>query len=268
MPATTYVKKSINTGRMVRARKLRADPPRRRKLRLAKPVAAAVKAIVTKNQETKYISLISENAVAHNSAIGASDFYRIVPRVSVGTNDYSRIGDRIRPVSLRVRGNATLYDALANNKVLIVRVLLLQLKTAHQIAVAQAQWNTGAYQQLLKYNLEGGGTENAPFAGNVTDIYTPVNRELFDVLGERFLKLDGREAAAVESSPPSALSKSFNFKVKCPAQFMYPSTGDNDPVNFAPFLAVGYAYLDGTGPDVVTTNLAVTSMSHLYYKDA
>lgn len=236
---------------------------------LTKPVARAVQRIVSRNLETKYITTGVENAVFHNSAIGPADQYRVLPNIAAGVSEFQRVGDRIRPKSLTVKGQVSMYTPTPNNKPIMVRILILQLKAARYWPNAVNVWNSGASNVLLKINDDVTAAENIPYNGDYNSNFLPVNREAFDVLGERFIKLDGHKDGSVESVTPGALARTFNIPIKkCPKVLKYTGQAAVAPENFAPFMAVGYAYMDGTGADTISTNIVVSAQSHLYFTDA
>lgn len=238
--------------------------------RISPSLASAVKKIANRSIETKFVTAVVEANVFHNSAIGTADWYRIIPQIPAGVGDNQRTGDRVSPTTLMLRGMVARADPALNNRPIMVRVLALQLKGERYFQTSQTAWAGGAYSSLLKYNTEllSGPAEVQPFTGLQQDLYQPVNREVFDVLGERFIKLDGHLAGSVESSPVSTLAKNFNMKIKTPKVLRYGNTANQLPENFAPFLSVGYAYMDGSAPDVVATQVVVNAFAHLYYKDA
>lgn len=250
----------------------------KRKLRLGKPLATAVKAIVKRQAETKYITRLVENNVAHNSTIGQLDFYRIFPQLGSGTSEFTRVGDKISVQSLTLKGNVAISrsDAITQrNSAVMVRIIALQLKGAKTYTSAPALWATNSYyERLLKRNDDSGGGENAQFLGNQSELFLPVNREDFDVLGERFIKLTSLNAAgttaganSVEAAPIDSIAKNFNMKIKCPATIKFDGVNVQDPSMYAPFLCIGYAYMDGAGYDTVDTRIVVSAQSHLYFKD-
>lgn len=237
---------------------------------LVKVVRKVASAVVDRKIETKYCTTVAENNVAHNSGIAAGDCYRVCPEVRstpvTSGSSYGRIGDKIAPTGLYVRGQVGLVTPSTSNKPIMVRILVLQLKGQHYWPSAQSAWTSGAYAALLKRNDEG-GVENVTFGGLSQDLYTPVNKDVFEVLGERYIKLQGHVDGSVESSPRNALAKNFNMKIKTPAKLTYGATANIYPENFAPFVSIGYAYMDGTAPDTIQTPLIASVYGNLYYKD-
>lgn len=266
-----------NRARLARRRPRRVRPQggRGRPARLSAPMRAAVRRIVSRAQETKLCTALVENNVEHNSSVGVLDYYRVLPNLYQGVAEYQRIGDRVHPVSLTVRGTCAIDRTYVNgNRPICVRIMVLALKSARSWQMVQSQW-PAATTRLLKMNDEG-GTENIAFSGSPNDLYYPVNRDLFQVLGERFIKLSALNLPgntpgvnSVEAAPLNTITRSFNIHVRgLPKTLSYGAASDTAPTNFAPFISVGYAYMDGTGPDLVTTQVIMNVQSHLRYKDA
>lgn len=242
---------------------------------------ARVKRIVGRLAETKYITRQIEKDVDHNSAIGPSDFYKVFPEISQGTSELQRIGDKLSPKSLYVRGTVALdRNYLDSNRPIQVRVLCLGLKSARTWPNALSTW-TGAvpgsipaYSSLLKVNDEAGAIQNKPYNGDTQDNTYPINKDMFIVYASRLVTLYPQQqtvsATASSTSVESGnrITKNFMMKIKCPAVITYSDTNSNTPQNFAPFLSVGYQYLDGTGPDVLSTKVIMNVNSHLYFKDS
>lgn len=267
-------------GRRVNYRALAGlRPLRPRRVALTRPVGRragmvrrgltrVVRSIVNRTQETKYVTCPVEINVAHNSAMGQSDQFRVMPAVGPGTGDFQRVGDTIRPTGLWLRGVIAMNTSTI--KPLAVRILCLQFKGNKTWTAAQNAWSTNSdYKNLLKYNTETGSADNLEFTGNQQDLFMPVNREMFDVLGDRTLKLTGHlNNTATESAPHGTLSRSFAMKIRTPPVIRYSNSTTTEPQNFAPFFTVGYSYLDGTAPDTVTTAVIANVYAQLYYKDS
>jgi len=64
--------------------------------------------------------------------------------------------------------------------------------------------------------------------------------------------------------------KFFNFSLKVKNKLLrYDSAvgSDVEPTNYAPFICLGYTFLDGTSPDTVSTNVSLSYDSVLTYED-
>lgn len=266
MPMQTRLRsgrgKRVNYAQLA-GKKARAAPAR-----VMKSVKKYVRSAIKRNTETKMVTSQVIGSVLFNSGIGAADQYRALPYVTQGPTDHNRIGDKIKPVGLYVRGQVSMIPTPPTNKPIMVRIAVLQLKSAHYWPQAQAGWASGAYAVLLKKNDES-GTENVAYTGAQDNNFLPINRDAFDVLGERFIKLEGQPEGSVEAATPGTVSRTVNFKLrKVPKTLGYSGSANQYPENFSPFIVIGYTYMDGTIPDVAATNLIATMSTHLYFKDA
>ena len=118
-------------------RKTTSKPRRRRapkKAVISKPLRRAVTAIVRNQEETKHTTwyqsvndgTVNERATGFLAASGWAvqnqsifnnnvDILRLIPQVIEGTGDFNRIGSRIRPVSLIVKGSLRVKLSLLQN---------------------------------------------------------------------------------------------------------------------------------------------------------
>lgn len=260
-------------GRRVNYRSLAGLKPKRSAPKVTKVARKAITSVAKRvwrsNTETKFVTSQIWDAETFNSGIGTSDIYRVLPNVPQAVTEIGRVGDRLMPTGLYVKGTVAINrDALvSNNKTLMVRLLVLRHKSENTIGGAVSAWSTGGdYASLLRTNTET-GVEFAPFSGFQRELMYPVNRERFEVLGERFIKLSAVDTPSVESGG-NMLAKTFNFKIRTPKSLHYNRATDIQPTNYAPFVCLGYAYMDGTIPDVTSLEIISSAQSHLYYKDA
>lgn len=236
-------------------------------------VLAIVRKMIDKKISDKRVGFTLENAVAHNSPIGAADCIPLVGQIgpidsAVGNNDQQRLGDKIRPKSLKVRGIIALNPVTqTSTQNLLVRVMLLQEKDIKVGArVAAGAVDTG---NLLSPDYNTGlGADQVPYTGSTASTFRPVNTDKFRVYYDKVFKLCPSTNATVENSR-NCVQWSYTFKKeKLPATFTF-DNGNGDWVNnFAPFLAIGYAYADGTAPDLVVTKIVSTTDSYLTFEDA
>lgn len=241
-----------------------------------------VKKVLHEQAESKqaYINL-GDTLTNFNSTIsGSNDALQIVPNISQGTADYQRIGDQIRAQKLLIQGHIKLYPptqvvgTLANAPQIanvMARMFILSLKPAP------------SYDGILGYSgqlnglLKKGGTTTG-FTGKISDLYAPVNTDLFTVhydkvfnLSQSYTFLPSTTGAGNEVSIAQDKSvKFFNKTIKLKNKILkYDSTwgGGLLPSNYGPFLCMGYSYLNGTSGDTVNTQLGMTFISTLQYED-
>lgn len=243
----------------------------RRNLRPAKIID--VKRIVHKTRENKLVSHIIENGVYHNSGISNADYYSVMPAVTQGVGDNQRIGDQIQVKGMYVHVNVSLLSQFAYNanSPIRVRLFLLTHKSYKQTQGLAA--NLPPYTTLLRSNDDGtAGSTTQPFDGTPQNYILPVNKEIYNVLKDISFQLAPPDTSITAGADALyQANKQFKFKIRCPKLLQYDkvSTGVDFPVNWAPFMAVGYCYPDNSIiPDTTTTKIVVTARSFLYYEDA
>lgn len=208
-----------------------------------------------------------ESGVLHNSAIGPNDVTCIIPQISNGDESYERLGDRIKPKSLVLRGVLSIApEQPADNRVLYVRVMILaqkNLKSANQVNTpGQVSVN-----QLLRPNVGLGNTQT-PYSGITANIYDPINTDLFRVYMDKTIKLcPVDQVTSTETRQATAYTYSYTFK-DLPSSLTFDDANANFCNNFAPFFALGYAYADTSLPDVVQTRVVNNVSAYLIYEDA
>jgi len=227
---------------------------------------ALVKRMISKDTENKSVGFIVENAVAHNSSIGPSDCSPLVGEIPQGVDQFNRIGDKIKPKSLTIRGTLALNGGITGGYTQVplrVRVLVLAQK---DIKVgAQIQSGSVDTSHLLEPNIAV--ANEVDFSGATVNALFPVNKDLFRVYYDKTFTLCGPEPEGVEAINRFTASWSYRFK-QLPSSFAF-DNGNGDWVNnFAPFLCIGYSYPDGSSPDSLTRRLISTAYARLEYEDA
>jgi len=220
-----------------------------------------MKRMLHRNVENKEIGFRVENGVAHNSAISNADLRPIVPQIAAGTDGSTRIGDRIKPLSLTVRGIVSMYEN-PDTKPLYVRVMILSQK---DVKVGSKIGTDTDPAHLLRPAFPGTG--EVPFIGNRAELNYPVNDNKFKVhYDKQFLLTPTAVAAGVP-----AIGSQFKFAKTLktlPSNLTYDEGNGDWANNFAPFFAIGYAYADGTAPDVTTLRISTEVYSRLTFEDA
>lgn len=275
MPMTTRLRSG--RGRRVNYRALAGATTRRRtaKPRLSKPAVKAVKkiarAVVRKEAETKFVSVRQD--LSFNSSISsAGECYAIMPAIPQGTDDYQRIGDKVRGRTLYLKGhiqyNASFIDTTGINNYVppsTVRVLVLSqknIKTNSQIAT------TADVAHLLKDNVATGVGRS--YTGGMTDNLAPINKDIFKVHMDKKIKMkvvyqnsDGTGSSGWVGLP----TVYFTCRIKLPATLYFDDTNGDNPNNFAPFFCLGSVLDDGSSPFAVQQPYRVTWLSTAYFDD-
>lgn len=221
-----------------------------------------MRTVIGKDVENKERGFILEQNVVHNAPITDADVVPILGSIPEGTGSLERLGDRIKPKSLFVRGLiSTNPDYNPNNKPMIVSIYILGCKDKKTNALVQAG---AGLADLLKPNI--GGTEQVPFDGSSLRSMFPVNTEKFRVYHqEKRLLAPGSAAAGTREY--EALRWSYSFK-DLPASLTYDEANGDDANNFAPFLVIGYSYADGTVGETLQTRIISNAFAQLRYEDA
>jgi len=218
---------------------------------------------MNKGTENKLIGQRMENAVGHNSAIGTADCLSILPPIAQGTDSNQRIGDRVTPKSLSIKGVVSLVREQPDAKQLYVRVLVLSQKN---IKVGSDVNTSVSAAQLLRTGIVGG--DQIAYSGTTLNINDPINKDLFRVYYDKtFVLAPASDQTLTGPLPKSSFKWRYTFK-KTPTSLTYSDANGNYANNFAPFYAIGYAYADGTAPDVGTLRIVASTSSYFQYEDA
>lgn len=247
-----------------------------------KRFARAVKKIISDLSETKQAYHNSgDSLIMFNSGINSSgDMLRVCPNIGQSVLDNGRIGDQIRSKRLNIKGYLKLNINAASGTAgdsttlpnVIARMMIVSIKSRSSYTDAAA--GAGFLSTLLK---KGGTTVG--FTGLLSDINAPINTDVFTVHSDRKFYLNQDYVNSIGASVPSQYLaqdikntvKFFNINVRCKnriLKFDEDVGGGVEPTNFAPLLLLGYAYLDGTTIDTVSTNLGLQYISTLDYEDA
>lgn len=275
--AQTRSRRTRSVKRSTRARKYVS---KRKAVRKAKSsnLVRKIKQVMSSLTETKQAYYNSGNTLTmFNSQVDATaDLQQIVPNIANGVEDNQRVGQQIRAKGLNIRGyiKLNINDVNDSTKLpaVVARMMVVSMKTAPNFNEAQAQ--APKIGSLLK---KGGTT--VPFTGLLSDIHAPINTDVFTVHSDRKFYLNQSYVNATGVSPPSTVLaqdvkntvKFFNINVRCKNRLLkYDEDVSSDllPTNFAPFILLGYSYLDGSAADTISTNLGLQYISTFNYEDA
>lgn len=229
-------------------------------------VNTLVKKAISRETENKMIGWVIENQVFHNAPIGAADCVPIVQQISPGTSAQQRVGDRIKPKRLVVRGTVSFRpDTCNTNQNFYVRLLVLaqkNLKVGSQVAAGGV--DTG---HLLRPGYVG--SDQKPFSGVTLDLDAPINTDLFRVYMDKTIKLTCSLVTGGGTEPMPLYSARFYYRFKqLPASLTYDDGNGNWANNFSPFFALGYAYSDGSTDLPLFTRFVTNTNAFLEYEDA
>jgi len=218
---------------------------------------------MNKGSENKLIGNRMEVAVGHNSAIGTADCLSVLPQIAQGTDSNQRIGDRVTPKSLRVSGVVSLVREQPDARELYVRVIIAAQKN---VKVGNDVNTSIDAAHLLRTGVVGG--DEIQYTGATQNITDPINRDLFRVYHDKtYVLAPASDQTLTGPLPKSSFPWSYTFS-QLPSALTFDAGNGNWANNFAPFYAIGYAYADGTAPDVGTLRIVTTATSYLQYEDA
>lgn len=202
-----------------------------------------------------------EQNVLHNAPITDGDVVTIVGSIPEGTASNERLGDRVKPKSLRVRGVLSLNpDYNPNNKPMIVTIMILACKDKKTNALVTAG---AGLADLLKPNI--GGTEQVGWDGTTFRSTFPVNTGKFKVYYQKQMVL---APGSLGSGTREFDLRRWKYTFKdLPASLTFDEGTGDDANNFAPFLVTGWCYADGSAADA-TPRLLTNVSSVLSYEDA
>jgi len=285
--------------------------PRRRMAKkpvakVSKPLRRAIKQIVRGDAETKYTAWyqgVNDGTVTTRStgffstsgwsvqnqaiALNETDILRLIPQVLEGTGDYNRIGTKIRPVSLNVKGqlrvklaNVLLYSPAA----FTVDLFVLQHKRLRN------------YEQLYSANnfgelLDTGEGGTIGYQGISVNAGMRVSPQNYTVLARkritlRYNGLQNTGAAAsqvsIDGSHTWYAEYSMNLTKHLPKVLQFPDDTTagaptpprvtNAPSNSSIFMCMGYPswYNNSINSSAATSNnvlLEQTYVATLGFKD-
>lgn len=264
MPFKKYARRPLRKRRIFR----------KKTPRVSGRIKSYVNRCIRRNEETKFSSN-QYGLTAFNSGISASsDLITVLPQIVVGTGQNNRIGNKIRPIRLEITGYVMYYaPAIAGNQdavMLGARLFMFQDKTSRSYS------NNISNYQLL--NL-GGSSNN--FTGSALNWVSPHNNEQFKFFCDKKMVIQKPFGYTNNTTPSSTnaitgMDKSMfhPFKIvltqkDLPAVFQYDQTDDLAyPVNFSPYMALGYCDLTNVSPDTTSTKIVMEFNATLYYKDA
>lgn len=258
--------------------------PKRRNARPSKAFAKKVNAVISKKAEDKQ-AMYTLGVTQFNSGVNSTgDILRIVPTIDQGVGENQRIGDVINGKSIDVRGHffinvvpnisstTSLPTSFPANCRLMIRAFICSVKKYGNYD--DAVNNIGSW---TPYFLKNGNTSQ-PLDGSIQSMYLPVNTDIITVHKEikRYITVPVLTSTSsvvpptnfliAQSYDPIGSVKFFSAKLSCKKKMKYDDTNFS-PQNYAPFMVVSYAHLDGSSPDVLTTVVSANYVSTLNYED-
>lgn len=228
--------------------------------------------MLARSVENKVIGWQVENGVLHNQPIGSADCEPLIQEIkpidsTTGNTSQQRMGDRITPKSLVVKGIVTLNQTqpTASNQPLYVRVIIAQQKDVKNSGNVFTNIDTS---HLLHPAFDGTGNDQVPFTGATPELHYPINKNKFRVYMDKIIRLAPVVSqTSVEEHPRYTATYKYTFK-SLPTALTYDDGAGNYCNNFAPFVALGYAYTDGSSENSTFTRVKHYCFSQLTFEDA
>jgi len=224
-----------------------------------------VKRIINRGRENKSVGRRVWNAKAVTPGITAGD--SVCPEIVKGTEECQRIGDKVQPKYLSVRGTvAVKYNQNSRSDTILARVMIVRMRQVDKNTESLDQFVANA-NHLLKTNFAIGNTE-AGYTGAVLNNVFPVNTEMFRVLYDKTFTLGPATYVAGQSQPSNFGSVAqFGAKLDIPSSLMF-ADNSNQPQNYAPIILIGYTYPDGRPIEDGESVLIADAYSRLIFEDA
>lgn len=228
--------------------------------------------VIKSQVETKQ-AYLTQTPIDFNSGINASgDCLKIIPNITRGSADNNRIGDQIRAQKINIRAILQMLPQ-GNNQAasvckLACRVMIVTPKGYPNWATASA--NTATWMPTL---LKKGGTVTS-FTGDISDLYAPGNTDAITFHYNKVHYFNQPWATSTASSialDQSHLVKFLKINLKCRNRLVkYDDNTDSGltPTNLGYFMLVGYAFVDGTAPDTLSTRVRLQYDAIFDYEDA
>jgi len=224
-------------------------------------VIGLMRKMLHQNTENKEVGWRIQANVDHNSAISNADLVPIVPEIASGTDGSSRLGDRVKPLRLTVKGIVSV-DENPDIRPYYVRIIMASQK---DVKVGSAVGTATDPAHLLRTAIPG--ASEIPFSGNREELNYYVNDNKFKVYYDKQFLVTPSTVASGQPQKGSQFKFSKTFK-SLPSHFSFDEGNGNWVNNFAPFFAIGYAYADGGAPDTVVTRINCEAYARLTYEDA
>lgn len=202
--------------------------------------------------------------------ITGSSMWQLCPTISLGTDSQSRIGNKIQPRGLYVKGHiygdwSNITGSNASFQTIYVRILALSDKQAPVDSIAYANFSS-SYQVLLNK----GATSTSWSLSDQTCLYRPINKDRFTVYYDKVVKL-GMYSAAIGTANVDQINgiRRFSFKIPMKEAWKFDDTNSRPSNISMPNLVIGYCPADNRNITlaVPTSFIKCTYYTDFYYQD-
>lgn len=258
-------------------RKRHKQPAKKKTTKPSRSFRQKVLKIVHKEVETKQAFNTLSLTPFNSGMTSQGDVLQVIPSINKGTSDNQRIGDQLRAMSLQIRGyilaSISIPQALSQARI-GVRIMVVQPKEYSNYSTVYANYNS--WQVTL---LKKGGTTSA-FTGAVDDLYAPINSDSITKYYDKVIYVTTpyiytgtgtTNVNVIQSMDVAQSVKFFNIKFNLRNKLLkYDDSFSSGlaPTNTAPVMMVGYVHLDGSSPDIASTNVSMQYDAIFNYEDA
>jgi len=174
----------------------------------------------------------------------------------------TRLGDRVKPKSLRVFGVVGTEDS-PDTRPIYVRVMILSQK---DVKVGSKVGTDTDPDHLLRSAIPS--ASEVPFTGERKELLYYVNDNKFRVHYDKTFLIAQGSAASGNPRVKDQFDFSADLTSSLPANLHFDEGNGDWANNYSPFFCIGYAYADGGAPDTITRRINVDCYSKLTYEDA
>jgi len=235
---------------------------RGRKYRKKRFRKSKAKRVIMRTAETKLCSYEYGVSGFNRGINSVGDVIDCIPALTQGTSQKQRIGNRVTPVKLVIRG----YIAYDTGSIVYPSHLGVRLFCYSD------RGNPSSSDAAVNYNLINEGGTSRTFTGSPIDFDCPHNNDQFRFYKDmrfRMFKPYGLTGSLVTAMTDPGINLYKPFKIvikKFPRELRYDQAESlNYPVNFLPRMSLGFCDLNGGEPSGV--EIKMTFISTLYYKD-
>jgi len=263
---------------MPRIYRKRSKVVRRPKRRTTKPRTFAKKVldVIHRQAENKIAYATTGDAILKFPAsctFGQGlNIFSPLPAIARGTNEGDRIGNTIKPLSLKVKGYLFYKPAAASGNYnsdqsrVAVRMMVLQPK---QFSSNTNASSTSWYGQVLQKQ----NTTVAP-TGKISDLMAPINKDVFKVWYDKIYYMSTTEVAQATAVGYYMIenkdaTKFFNLDIKLPKTLTYDDSNSSgtQPINCSPQILMTWCYMNGANAGT-TQECGIMYDSVLTYEDS
>jgi len=263
-----FVKATRQLARVAAGKKPRARPV------ASRGIVRAVKSVLARSEETKIVAEnVIDRAVVGQAGTTPVGLQRLLPRMSQGTGDFQRIGEKVQPVKAQSCFTVYYDPENANNNDQFLHLWIVTVKGA-QTAAAVAAIPAGNFLRV------GDGTNVDPNNGDQTLMLTryqgyELNRDQYTLM--KHYKIRMRKGVGYSNLVPTSAgtiaptgvvakeeARQFTFTWKPPA-LKYNAAGDVLPSNHYPVCLYYATNADGSA---YGDTIKINCFTKLFYKDA